>query len=131
MNYAISKNKKNHLLNKELSNNYLELTLNKKTIILNNQELIDEICLKEIMPKINKLAKKILIYIDDEDDDQEQTSLLYDDLAKLRSLILKKYENHLSDEIIQIYMKNIRFLAGLLRKRLNTYQYEKLSNRTR
>lgn len=131
MYYLIKKKEKNLLINRELSKNYLKLEINKKTIILNNQKLIDELYLNKIMPKVDKIAKKILIYLKNEDDDQDQTSLLYDDLANLRSLILKKYEKCLSEEAILMYMKKIRFLASELKKRLKTYNYEKVSNRTR
>lgn len=131
MYYLIKKKEKNILINSELSKNYLKLELNKKTIILNNQKLIDEFYLNKIMPKVDKIVKRILIYLNNEDDDQDQTSLLYDDLANLRSLILKKYEKCLSEEAILMYMKKIRFLASELKKRLKTYNYEKVSNRTR
>ncbi|MDD2409801.1 MAG: hypothetical protein PHD03_03680 [Bacilli bacterium] len=127
----IKKKEKNKLLNRELSKNYLELKLNKKTIILNNQKLIDQLYLKEIMPKLDKVTQKILLYLNSDNDDEEQANLLYDDLAKLRSLILKKYEKFLSKEAIHMYMKNIRFIASELKKRLKTYDYEKVSNRTR
>ncbi|MDD4705864.1 MAG: hypothetical protein PHS24_01445 [Bacilli bacterium] len=131
MYYLIKKKEKNKLINRELSKNYLKLEINKKTIILNNQKLIDELYLNKIMPKIDQLANRILIYLNNEDDNQDQTSLLYDDLAKLRSLILKKYEKFLSEETIILYMKKIRFLASELKKRLKTYNYEKVSNRRR
>lgn len=127
----IKKKEKNILINRELSKHYLKLEIDKKIIILNNQKLIDQLYLNKIMPKINQISKRILIYLNNEDDDEDQTSLLYDDLAKLRSLILKKYENFLSEEAILMYMKSIRFLASQLKKRLKSYNYEKVSNRTR
>lgn len=61
------------------------------------------------------LSKKILIHLE-EDDDPEETALLYDELARLRSIILKQYEGVLSKRAIAEYMKNIRFLALNLQK---------------
>lgn len=129
--YYLIKNKKNKLINRELSENYLELELNKKIIILNDQKLIDQLYLNKIIPKLEKLARKILLYLNTEEDDENETSLLYDELAKQRSIILKRYEKFLSNEAILLYMKNIRFLASELKKRLKTYNYEKVSTRRR
>lgn len=129
--YYLIKNKKSKLINREVSKNYLELELDKQKIILNNQKLIDQLYLNKIIPKLEKLAKKILLYLNTEDDDENETSLLYDELAKQRSIILKRYEKLLSDEAILKYMKNIRFLASELKKRLLTYNYEKVSTRRR
>lgn len=131
MYFLIRKKEKNKFINRELSNNYLELEINKITIILNNQRLIDELYLNKIMPKLDALAKEILLYLNSEDDDEDKTSLLYDELAKQRSIILKRYEKFLSDEAVHKYMKNIRFLASELKKRLLTYNYEKVSRRRR
>lgn len=131
MKFLLEKTRKGKVINFDLSQNSLELELKKKTINLNNQEITDIILLKEIMPKLDLLAKNILCYLTEDDDDESKTGLLYDDLARLRSVILKKYEKNLSDEAINKYMKKIRFLVLELKKRLRTYNYQKVSRRTR
>ncbi len=97
-------------------------------IKLNNQILIDKYYLEKIMPKINKISKKI---IEDEDEDPSKIKSLYDELKKLRLFFLNNYEKNMSKKAVDYYMKNIRFLALELRGREKIKYNEKTSSRRR
>lgn len=111
-------------------NSYI-IKLEKQEILINYQKLIDKILLKELFKGLNPTLNRILAYLTEEDDTSEATGKLYDDLAKQRSIILKKYDKYLSDIAKEEYLKKIRFLALELKKRLKTYTYpeEKLKSR--
>lgn len=130
--YTIKKIKnKFEIISFETSINNVKLNLGKKSIIINNQTIIDNLYLNKINPIIQKQAKNILIYLNTEEDDEEKTGLLLDDLSRQRGIILKKYEKLMSQEARLVYMKNIRFLANSLNKRLKTYTNEKTTAKTR
>lgn len=126
----VKKDKKRKVLKSTLSINVIEKTFLKKKLIISNQDIIDQIYLNEIFLLMRDLSKKILIHLE-EDDDPEETALLYDELARLRSIILKQYEGVLSKRAIAEYMKNIRFLALNLQKKLRNLSLEKSPIRSR
>ncbi|HHX33392.1 MAG TPA: hypothetical protein GX713_04130 [Mollicutes bacterium] len=126
----VKKDKKRKVLKSTLSINVIEKTFLKKKLIICNQDIIDQIYLNEIFLLMRDLSKKILIHLE-EDDDPEETALLYDELARLRSIILKQYEGVLSKRAIAEYMKNIRFLALNLQKKLRNLSLEKSPIRSR
>ena len=126
----VKKDKKRKVLKSTLSINVIEKTFLKKKLIICNQDIIDQIYLNEIFLLMRDLSKKILIHLE-EDDDPEETALLYDELARLRSLILKQYKKELYKRAIAEYMKNIRFLALNLQKKLRNLSLEKSPIRSR
>lgn len=126
----VKKDKKRKVLKSTLSINVIEKTFLKKKLIICNQDIIDQIYLNEIFLLMRDLSKKILIHLE-EDDNPEETALLYDELARLRSIILKQYEGVLSKRAIAEYMKNIRFLALNLQKKLRNLSLEKSPIRSR
>ncbi|MDD4187202.1 MAG: hypothetical protein PHX04_00275 [Bacilli bacterium] len=114
-----------------INNNSYLIKLKKQEISLNHQKYIDSILLKEVFKILNPVLIKVLTYLTSEEDEESSTGKLYDELAKQRSIILKKYEKYLSLEARDLYFKNIRFLALELQKRLKTYTYNTEKNKTR
>lgn len=106
-------------------NNYLLKFKNKKEIFITNQALIDKIILKKIFINLNPLINKTLDYLTNIEDDESETSRLYGLLAKEREIILKKYDEYLSNQAKDEYLKKIRFLVIELNKRIITYTVEK------
>lgn len=132
MEYILIKDKTRFKVNDFLlnQNSYL-IKLKKQEISLNYQKYIDSILLKELFKILNPVIMKILTYLTSEDDEEDQVGKLYDELAKQRSIILKKYEKYLSQEAREKYFKNIRFLALELQKRLKRYNYKTDKIKTR
>ena len=113
------------------SNNYILEVKKKKKIIIISQKIIDKLILKEIMKELNPLLNKIVKYLASDEEDEETSSLLFDDLSKQRSIILKKYEKLLSAGAINSYMKKIRFLVLELKRKLYSYNNHKTKSRSR
>ncbi|MDD2207999.1 MAG: hypothetical protein PHG03_00770 [Bacilli bacterium] len=132
MNYVLIKEKINlKVLDFENNQNAYLIKFKKQEISLNYQKYIDTILLKEVFKILNPILIKVLTYLTSEEDEETETGKLYDELAKQRSIILKKYEKHLSREARDKYFKNIRFLALELQKRLKTYTYKTEKTKTR
>lgn len=127
----IKENFKSKTISTELNKNFYLLKLAKQEVSLNYQKFIDKILLRELLKGLNPVLNKILTYLADEDDEGEMTGKLYDELAKQRSIILKKYDKYLSLQAKDEYLKKIRFLALELKKHLKTYTYseEKVKSR--
>ena len=92
-----------------------EVKVNKEKIVLYDQSLIDILIKEKLIPEFNKLVKKILIYLD-EDDDPDNAAFLLDELARLYSAYLTKYEKYLSNKEKELFMKNIHVLTNELKK---------------
>ena len=120
----IKSKKKYKLIDQTVSDIYLKLDINKRSIIISNQHLIDTIYLNQIMSKINKIALKLLPLLDDEDSDYDELVLVYDELARLRDYILNNYDKYLSKSAKMAYLKNIRFLNLELKKKIRNYSFE-------
>lgn len=131
MKFILMEKEIDKIINVELSKNIYIIKIKKQEINLIYQELIDRILLKEVFKSLNKTLNNTLKYLTDEEDNEEETSKLYDELAKQRSIILKKYEKYLSALAKEQYLKKIRFLALELKKRAISYNYstEKLKSR--
>ena len=71
----IKSKKKYKLIDQTVNDIYLKLDINKRSIIISNQHLIDTIYLNQIMSKINKIALKLLPYLDDEDPEERELGL--------------------------------------------------------
>ncbi len=127
----IKNKKKNKIVNSYININKAEIKISNKKIIITNQNIIDEIYLKEIFILFKSLSKKIITYLESDEEDDEKCEILYDELARLRAIILKEYENQLSEEAILKYMKNIRFLALSLQKKLSYLKNRKRSVKVR
>ena len=117
--------------NFDLSNSTYLIKISKKEILITNQNIIDKLLLQELFKKLNPVLNKIVFYLNDEEDNSESTGKFYDELAKQRSIIIKKYENFLSQKARDEYLKKIRFLALELKKRLTTYTYFEEKSKSR
>ncbi len=91
-----------------------ETKVNKSNIIIYNQLIIDALIKKKLIPEYNKLVRKILIFLN-EDNSSEGASLLLDELARLYASYMTKYEKYLSKSEKEEFMKNIRLLSNELK----------------
>ena len=91
-----------------------ETKLNKETIIIYNQYLIDVFIKSKLMPDFDKLTKKILLFINESDDSDDAVFLL-DELARLYTLYLNKYEKYLSAKEKRTFMKRMHVLSNELK----------------
>ncbi len=132
MRYILIKEKESNKVNKfDLSHNSYTIKLNRREVLIVNQKIIDRILLMELFEKLNPVFKKIVCFLNEEADDPESAGKLLDELARQRSIILKKYEKYLSLRAREEYLKKIRFLAIELKRRLNTYTYVEQKGKSR
>ena len=129
MKWSLTKTKKKiKIKNISPPTNSLEHKINKQLIIISNGELIDKLLLKNLEPELNNLIKRILEYLTEEEDDADEAILLFDELARLRS-IFNEQEEKLSKSVVTNYMKKIRFVAFELKKRLIRYKLERTTTK--
>ena len=108
--------KKNH---KYKTEGILELIgyktkINKQEIEVYDQDLIDKLIKLKLVPEFNKVVKKILIFLE-EDNDADSTVLYLDELARIYALYLNKYERFLSKKEKEKFMKDLRILTNELK----------------
>ena len=128
---VVRRKKKIKTKNQDVALNSWLFKSKEKNLLINNQTLIDQLCLGIINEFLDELLTRIVNYLASEEDDAETTSLLYDELAKQRSFILQEYEAFLSPWAVQMYMKKLRFAAFELKKRLKSYNYQRRSVKVR
>lgn len=92
-----------------------EVVINKIKIMVYNQEIVDILIKEKLIPEFNKLSKQILVFIS-EDDDSDNAVFLLDELSRLYSVYLNKYEKYLSSKEKRSFMKNIHVLTNELKK---------------
>ena len=108
---------------REISTNTIEVEFKKHMLTVCNQNLIDYFLMKAINKSLDKMIMEILEYLSAGDDDEEQTGMYLDMLAKERG-VLRAYDEKLSEKAILSYMTKIRFAAHELRKRAMACTYE-------
>lgn len=86
----------------------------KHDIVVFNQDLIDKLILKKIIPDFNRLVKKVLVFIE-EDSNPDSAVLFLDELAKLYIQYLNKYEKHLSRKEKEKFMRDMRLITNELK----------------
>jgi len=127
MKWILKKSKKKRKTkNQEIAKNILEVQLKKQNIDIYQQKMIDYLLLKMINRDLDKLINKIVYYLASEDNDDEETALLFDELAKLRG-IYREYDKKMSEEATLSYMKKVRFAAFELKKRILSYEAPKVA----
>jgi len=121
--FLIKKEKKIKIKKPELAINGLEIELKKQLIIIYPQDVIDRLLLKMIEEDLDKLIRKIINHLTNDEESADETALLLDELARQRS-VYREYDHKLSKKAIMKYMKKIRFVAFELKQRLVSYTYE-------
>lgn len=136
MNYLIKKNAKTneiiyfdynldgYTFNPKLdSDSYLNV--NKVVII--NPRLIDKILTIKFDALFKKIAYKTLRVVEDDAAGEDDAKLVLDEVMRLRSIVLNKYQKFLSREKEELFLKKIRYLENELRvKILMLKDYEEI-----
>lgn len=136
MNYLIKKNAKTneiiyfdynldgYTFNPKLdSDSYLNV--NKVVII--NPRLIDKILTIKFDALFKKIAYKTLRVVEDDAAGEDDAKLVLDEVMRLRSIVLNKYQKFLSREKEELFLKKIRYLENELRvKILMVKDYEEI-----
>lgn len=97
-----------------------------KKITLYNSKMIDLILSKKIEKSFERLASITYDILSSEDDEStSDATIALDEVSKLRSVILNRYQKFLKKEKEEEYIKKLRFLENELRSKIiihNTYK---------
>ncbi len=92
-----------------------ETKINKLNITIYNQKIIDILILKKLLPEFERLVKQILLFLS-ESDDPSGAEYLLDELSRVYTMYLNKYEKYLSNSEKKSFMKKIHLLSNELKK---------------
>ena len=112
--YNLVKKNVKHSSNTMLELIGYEVKINRKTIVLYDQLLIDLVIKEKLYPEFNKIIKTIIVFME-EDSDPDTAPFLLDELSRVYSTYLNNYENYLSSEAKDEFMKNIHVLSNELK----------------
>ncbi len=125
-NYLIKKDKKTgeiiymeYKLNgynfKPRNNSGVNFSLEKIVII--KPEMIDKILSLKIKKRLDKIIKLTMYLLNQGDDDSNPADVMLalNEISKLRSQILNKYQNYLSQQKEMLFLKKLRILENELR----------------
>src|SRR5574344_1213729 len=122
-NYLIKKkNKHNEIVYMEYSLPGYNFSPKKNVSFLNvkNVKIVDP-KLNDIIltTKFEESFKKILIiasnYINDDDGDDETGSIVLDEITRIKSILLNKYQNYLSAEKEELFLKKLKIVEQKVR----------------
>lgn len=100
---------------KPRNNRTANLSLEK--IVVVKPEMIDKILTLKVEKKLEKIIKLTMYLLNknDEDTDPSDTMLALNEIARLRSIILNKYQNYISQQKETLFLKKLRILENELR----------------
>ena len=90
--------------------------IDKRNVIVYEQNLIDSLINNRFMPEFNKLVSKILIFLEENDGtDSDNATYLLEELSSLYNVLMNKYEKYLSSKEKRKFLKNINILTNELK----------------
>ncbi|NLA32465.1 MAG: hypothetical protein GX864_00740 [Mollicutes bacterium] len=86
-------------------------------IVVVKPSLIDSILSEKVEKKLSKIVRLVMFIInqDDESSDPSDVMLALNEIAKLRSVILNRYQDYLSQSKEREYLRKLRILENELR----------------
>ncbi len=93
-------------------------------ITLYNESMIKTILVKRIEKNFKRVAKITYDVITSDDDSSTSDAIMaLDEVARLRSIILNRYQKYLEKKLEEEYLKRLRLLENELRSKIALYQY--------
>ena len=108
--------------------------IDKRNVIVYQQNLIDFLIKNKFMPEFNKLVTQIVLFLEENDDnDSDNAVYLLEELSSLYNVYMNKYEKYLSAREKRDIIKNINILSNELKKtsRVKKVSAAKTGGRTR
>ncbi len=102
-----------------------------KQVTIANPKLIDTILMTKFDKMFKKIAKSVVYVIADDDTDETDVLIALDEIARLRAIILNKYQKFLTKEKEKYCLQKIRMLENELRNKMVylTRNYEHIEER--
>lgn len=112
--YKLYKNRKKYHFKDSFDFLSFPIKINNTNILIGNDKLIKVLLKDNISKDFNKLVSKIIIFLD-EDQDDETGVLLLTELANLQNIIFNLYSEFFTKKELDLYLRNIRLLANELK----------------
>ena len=81
--------------------------LNVKNINIVDDKMNDNILSIKFTERFNKLLKLVSLYLNDSDASDSDTSLVLDEVALIKGILLNKYQKHLDIEKEKLFLKKL------------------------
>ncbi len=81
--------------------------LNVKNINIVDNKMNDNILSIKFTERFNKLLKLVSLYLNDSDASDSDTSLVLDEVALIKGILLNKYQKHLDIEKEKLFLKKL------------------------
>jgi len=87
-------------------------------LYLYNEKMINVVLMKKMDKSFRRLAAITMSVLNDEDATSADAIIALDEVAKLKSVILKKYYNYIKKEQEELHLKRLKMLENNLKDRL-------------
>ena len=101
-------------------------SLEVKEIVITDPLLINKFVKKKIDKKFTMIFKKMYYIINSEDSSSNDAAVLLDETAKLKSIIINKYKEHITIEEYKELLKKVIVLEEQFKKMYAEKEYERL-----
>lgn len=88
-------------------------------ITLEDNDLIKHYISKTINKKFNNLFSKMYRVLTEEEEDPSETPLILDEIAKLKSIVITKYKDYVSEEVYKEILKKLLIAEDEFKKNYN------------
>ena len=86
--------------------------LNVKNINVIDNKMSDNILSIKFTERFNKLLKLVNLYLNDSDASDSDTSLVLDEVALIKGILLNKYQKYLNGEKEKLFLKKLRIVEN-------------------
>lgn len=97
--------------------NVTKASINLEKIVIVKPALIDGVLSEKIEKKLSKIVRLVMYLINNDDDSTNPSDIMLalNEIAKLRSVILNRYQDYLSQSKEKEYLRKLRILENELR----------------
>ena len=103
---------------KPKNNVSFEDMINVNEMILINPSLIEKLISKKCTKTFDRILKMISVVSDDEDDDTGY-SLILDEIARFKNLLMSKYKDYMEEKEYELSLKKLKLLKEEVEHRKN------------
>lgn len=92
--------------------------INVEEMIIINPSLIEKLISKKCTKTFDRIIKMISVVSDDEDDDSGY-SLILDEIARFKNLLISKYQDYMEEKEYELTLKKLKLLKEEVEHRKN------------
>lgn len=110
----------------------IEDMINVNEMVIINPSLIEKLIDKKSERTINRFFQMLSVIEDDDDDQDSGYSLILDEVARFKNLVMSKYINYMKKEKYKILLKKLEIVEEEIKRRKESYRlyYEESLEKT-